>query len=861
MKTIFLIFCFLPILVNAQINDGFSDGNFSENPSWTGNTDDFEINQQLQLQLKSSGSDTSVLFTRNNRIQETELNWWMKLSFNTSANNYARIYFVADTHEVNKISRALYLQVGGGDDSVSVYSQINNSCKKILSVPVYKTDNSVNYLRIKIISLDQGIWNVYIDTTGGSSFFTAGTFTDSTFHDTHWFGFFCKYTSSNAAKFYFDDVYAGPVQRDTICPKIISTEMLNNKELEINYSEIPEKNAAENPKHYVIASCGENPVKVIQIQDRPSTVLLTFNRILPERTCDSLRVNDLKDISGNEIHDTIIRFCCFHPLVHEILINEILADPDPVVGLPEGEFIELYNTTLFPVSMKDWSLSFGNNKKIFSSVQIEPLGYLIIAKDSAYLSYGRCSWLFTSSSSVSNEGTQLVLRDPEQRIIHTIKFDPDWYQESLKSEGGWSLEMKDPGNPCGCSDNWSFSKHPLGGTPGSQNSVFQNQPDEIIPYLTEAFIRDTNLMEVRFSESMDSISLLKNKILITEPEEFIPEDLHLVSPSYQSVILRFQKNFDTGIVYQIKTDPGLMDCAGNSIDESKAIRCALPNRVEKNDLVINEFLPDPFSGGDRFVELYNRSEKVINLESLIISDEDTIRNILNGGHPVEQQGSLLFPGEYRVLTSSSRNIQQNYWCPNPENFTQMASFPIFRDDSGTLVLARKWDQLVIDRVKYNSDMHFPLLISHEGVSLERYHPDRPSGEFANWHSSAETNGYATPGYLNSHRYQTENSAIEIEVLPTVFSPDNDGFNDLLSLTLRNIRPDQPVTITIFDQRGRQIKHLANNILPAESAVFIWDGTTDDRQKAAIGIYLVHLEFTAEDGTPKSLKKAVILAGI
>ena len=114
MKTIFLIFCFLPILVSAQINDGFSDGNFSENPSWTGNTDDFEINQQLQLQLKSSGSDTSVLFTRNNRIQETELNWWMKLSFNTSANNYARIYFVADTHEVNNISRALYLQVGGG---------------------------------------------------------------------------------------------------------------------------------------------------------------------------------------------------------------------------------------------------------------------------------------------------------------------------------------------------------------------------------------------------------------------------------------------------------------------------------------------------------------------------------------------------------------------------------------------------------------------------------------------------------------------------------------------------------------------------------------------------------------------------
>lgn len=860
MKTIILIVCFFPILVFAQINDRFSDGNFSENPAWTGNISDFEVNQQLQLQLKSTGSDTSVLFTRNSRIQKTEWSWWMKLSFNTSVNNYARIYFVADTHEVKKINRALYLQVGGADDSISVYSQINNSCKKILTVPKYQTNNSTNYMRIKIISSDQGIWNMYIDTTGGSSYFSVGTFTDGTFCDTHWFGFFCKYTSSNASKFYFDDVYAGPVQRDTTCPKITSTEMLNNKELEINFSEIPEKSTAENPKHYIIVSCGENPTKVIQVQDKPSAVLLTFKRILPERTCDSLVIAGLKDPSGNEIHDTVVRFCCFHPLVHEIVINEILADPVPVVGLPEGEFIELYNKTLFPVSLRDWSLSFGNNKKIFPSVQIEPLSYLIIAKDSLYLNYGRCSCLFTSSSSVSNEGTQLVLRDRDQRIIHALKFDPEWYQESLKSEGGWSLEMKDPGNPCGCSDNWAASKHPCGGTPGSLNSVSKNQPDEMVPCLTEAFITDTNHMEVRFSESMDSISLLKNKIFITGHEVTIPADLQLVPPFYQSVILRFQNNFDTGIVYQITTDTGFLDCAGNGIDESKTIRCAIPNRVEKNDLVINEFLPDPFSGGDRFVELYNRSEKIINLESLIISDEDTIGNLLNGACPIEQQGSLLFPGEYRVLTSSSRNIQQNYWCPNPENFTEMASFPVFGDDSGTLVLARKWDQLVIDRVKYNSGMHFPLLISHEGVSLERYHPDRPSGDLSNWHSSAETNGFATPGYMNSHRYQTENPAIEIEVLPTVFSPDNDGFNDLLSLTIRNILPDQPVTITIFDHRGREVKHLANNLLAGESAVFDWDGTTDDRQKAAIGIYLVLLEYTTEDGIPGSFKKAVILAG-
>ena len=225
MQNFFLFLLFLPLTVFCQISDDFSDGNFNNNPVWTGDTGKFEVNASHQLHLKTTGEDTAILCTANSLIENTEWQFWVKLSFATSANNNARIYLVSDQQNIAAFVNGYFVQVGEANDSIALYKQSGNIYQKIIHGTIAYTNNSTNTLRIKVTRDNAGNWNLYSDPTGETIFQLEGTGFDNSFLTTSWFGVFCKYTSSNTTKFYFDDFYAGPIIVDTIPPEITSRIM------------------------------------------------------------------------------------------------------------------------------------------------------------------------------------------------------------------------------------------------------------------------------------------------------------------------------------------------------------------------------------------------------------------------------------------------------------------------------------------------------------------------------------------------------------------------------------------------------------------------------------------------------------
>ena len=48
-----MLFILIPVLGFTQVNDDFSDGNFTVNPAWSGYTAEFEVTSANQLQLNA----------------------------------------------------------------------------------------------------------------------------------------------------------------------------------------------------------------------------------------------------------------------------------------------------------------------------------------------------------------------------------------------------------------------------------------------------------------------------------------------------------------------------------------------------------------------------------------------------------------------------------------------------------------------------------------------------------------------------------------------------------------------------------------------------------------------------------------
>lgn len=185
----------------AQVSDDFSDGDFLTNPLWEGDSLHFEVNSAKQLHLKWAGSDTSILATPSFRLKETEWNFWLKLSFNTSANNFLKVYLTADRKELDHLLNGTVIQVGGGNDSISVMKQSGEVTTTLFCFPFITTSQSTNTLRIKITRDATGMWRAWADPAGGDDYSEQGSWMDASLQNPSWFGFWCKYTSSNAAKF------------------------------------------------------------------------------------------------------------------------------------------------------------------------------------------------------------------------------------------------------------------------------------------------------------------------------------------------------------------------------------------------------------------------------------------------------------------------------------------------------------------------------------------------------------------------------------------------------------------------------------------------------------------------------------
>lgn len=580
----------------AQLTDDFSDGDFTNNPAWSGDAGSWQVvSGQLNSTNATAGS-TFYLSTPSASALNSQWEIYMELKFSTSSLNYIDISLTSDSANVNDpLNNGYFVRVGGTSDEISLYKKTAGVNLEIIDGTDGRSQpsSSDNKIHIKVVRNASGQFSLSDDNTGsGLNFYLEGTVADNDFTASSYFGIsVTQSTSSFFGKHYFDDVYAGPIILDTILPTISQLLVISSTQLDVKFSEPVEQLSSETEANYSVNNGIGSPSSAVRDVSDASLVHLTFATNFGDGVLNTLNIDNIADLAGNQIAaNSTAMFTYFAPVV---------ASP--------------------------------------------------------------------------------------------------------------------------------------------------------------------------------------------------------------------------------------------------------------NDIVINEILFAPYSGHDEFVELYNRSNKTINLKDLKIADVDT-----SDAEVIAPNGFLLLPGKYVVITEDSNDVCSQYSCLEAGAFIQNSSLPSFNNDEDDITIIGD-SGIVIDKFHYSEDFHFALLQDPAGISLERLSAERTTQDSTNWHSAAQSAGFATPGYKNSQAIEGSGSSDEITITPEIFSPDNDGSNDVVSIEYNFSSPGYVANVSVYDVKGRKSRSLVKNELLGLKGAFSWDGINDRNEKAATGIYLIFVEVFNAEGKVKEFKKTCVLA--
>jgi hypothetical protein len=652
------------------------------------------------------------------------------------------------------------------------------------------------------------------------------------------FGFAAHYTDTRRDKFFFDNIDIRAPQPDTTAPSLSSLVVIDQQTLELTFSEPVTAASANDINHYTVNDGIGQPDQVSLNAGR-NIITLHFANLFASLHPYMIAVGQLQDDAGNTMTTTNREFTYIQlaaAMPYDILITEIMADPTPVIALPDAEYIELYNASSQSFQLADYTFRVGSSERALPDFLLVPDSYVIITDVDAvpqFASHGTS--LGIDMPSLTNSGTTLSLLNAADEIIHGVSYSDDWYGDAAKADGGWSLEMKNPLGICEGGSNWTAASNLTGGTPGQENSAWNPVPDTTGPSLVSVFTTSPTTVELKLSERLNDILMLDTENYSISPGIFI-DQVSLANES--TILLTLGSPLLPGMMYSISLLA--FDCIGN-LQIIDPIPFGLIVDAQPGDVLINEILFNPATGGSRFIEVINVSDNYINLSTLAIGrltmqDQDIYTTGIQ---------AAAVPGEIIVFTPDRADILSRFTVPYPENVYE-ATLPSWDDETDNASLLV--NGVVVDSFTYQADWHHPLIADQNGVSLERVSVTAPASLTSNWHSASSLQRYGTPTGINSQVLaDTIAQEAPYTLLNRIFSPNEDGFRDYLVLQFDGTTNDAVTSVTIHDMEGRAIYSLASNALAGTSSLLQWDGRNNEGRLADMGMYIVYVQLWRPDG--------------
>lgn len=532
-----------------------------------------------------------------------------------------------------------------------------------------------------------------------------------------------------------------------------------------------------------------------------------------------------------------------------VIITEIMADPSPPQALAEVEYIEIFNRSAVAVQLNGWQFSDASTAASLTDFVLEPNAYVVVA--SKAVGNGAANMLVISGlPSLNNAGDSLALKDPNGIVTDIVNYSLDWYRDTQRNGGGWSLELIDPENTCAVDDNWRVTEDDRGGTPGEPNSIMASNPDVVGPHLVSVTPVDLQTLRLTFNEKLAAGTLSTATWTIVPALEEVRRTF--ADSSRTAIDVHLSESIAPGILYSVSIESAF-DCAGNAIPSIQRASFALPERASPGDVVINEVLFNPFPDGEDYVEVFNASGKYIDLNGWAIGSSDDSGNI---DKSAITKTIIVGPDGYIVFSSDLAKLWSHY--PAPDSSSYALDLPAYGDDTGTITVFNEQDT-IIDQFSYTAGMHNAFVRNPEGVSLERISAAERTNDSANWTSASSISGFGTPGLRNSAaRLDAPIFDRPVRVVPQVFTPIT-GQPGSAGIFYHFQQAGSIATVNICDSRGAIVRHLANNLLLGTEGILRWEGDNDDGSKVLSGYYLVWFQVFDTGGSSSLYRESVAVS--
>ena len=462
----------------------------------------------------------------------------------------------------------------------------------------------------------------------------------------------------------------------------------------------------------------------------------------------------------------------------DMVINEVMASPKGAKGLPETDYVELYNTTSHTISLKGWSFIYDGTVIRLPDVPLAANRYAVLYRKGKSLPLDKKALGLGFSNfplNMSDDGKQLTLKDSSGTVIHSYTYP--------KAKAGRSIER-------GEGDKWYLSSDPRGGTPGEENSEgASDKPDEPEKeksspgdvLINEVMADPRGLMKLPATEyvelhnttdheiNLEGWAFVYDKTIIPLPDAELPaggyavlykagREISVADGAAEVALKRFPANMinagkplalkdPSGTVIHSYTYPKAK--AGRSIERGEGDKWHLstdprggtpgeensegapdkPDKPEKEksspgDVLINEVMADPRGltklPATEYVELHNTTDHEINLEGWAFVYDKTAIPLPDAELPA---------GGYAVLYKAGREISMADGAAEvavkrfPANMINAGKPLALKDPSGTVIHSYTYPK------------------AKAGRSIER-------GEGDKWYLSSDPRG-GTPGEENS----------------------------------------------------------------------------------------------------------------